>query len=542
MTTYDPSKYKHKPSPKHTLEEVLKSLQDLIRNDLLDTKAAVGDAEPPPNADDGESQSGQPPLAMDKPLLERATPVREDFAATTSESGPINLDAVMRSLKDLVSNELDTGEVSAPATDAEPETIEAPPPPYDAQDDQPDAGEIAPGEYTPDEFAPLDEELTLDETGPAAPPPPPMSAMPELPGDLAQEFIVEPEPAPAPEPPVETESVSPEKTRAGAQQELPFDAPPLPVVEARLPPREPAPASPLPSSHEPAVEAEAVMPETAGEPPAITLPVESEAALPTIDVEETFDAGAYFDTIPAPAETASPGSMATAVHAEETPATSEPARPDEPSAPEKKSPLELAIEPIVESTLTMPAVDFETVDLKPPQESPAPPVAAKSPTPENPPPASARETTTTPETAPAPATATETPPAPETKSETDNEAVPTATQEHTASAPGAEATPETAAEMPSTPAARPPPFNLDDIPVLKEVVAPPAGSALQTVPPMPGAEPRRPSPDRARDLVVRAVAKLNIEMRRTGGVGLDTKTILRLQQLIREELEKGGER
>ncbi|HYA39122.1 MAG TPA: hypothetical protein VEI74_12720 [Candidatus Methylomirabilis sp.] len=540
MTTYDPSKYKHKPSPKHTLEEVLKSLQDLIRNDLLDAKSAVGNAEPPPNSDAGESQSGQPTLEMEKPALERATPVREEFAPTTPESGPINLDAVMRSLKDLVSNELDTGEESAPAIDAEPETIDAPPPPFDAQQAQPDAGEIAPEEYTPEEFTPLDEELTLDETAEAAPAPPPTSAMPELPGEISEELIIEREPVPAPEPPAKTESVGPEITKAGAQQELPFDAPPLPAVEARLPPREPAPASPLPTSPEPAVDAEAVMPETSGEPPAITLAVEPEAALPTIDVEESFDAGVYFDTTPASAESASPGSVATTIHAEVTPVTPEPARPDEPPPPEEKPPLELAIEPTVESTLTMPSVDFETVDLKPPQESAAPPVAAESPMPENPPPATASETTMTPETTPAPAT--ETPPAPEIKSEPDNEAVQTATLELTASAPGVEASPETAAETPSTPAGSPPPFNLDDIPVLKEVVAPPAGSALQTVPPLPGAEPRRPSPDRARDLVVRAVAKLNIEMRRTGGVGLDTKTILRLQQLIREELEKDGKK
>jgi hypothetical protein len=54
--------------------------------------------------------------------------------------------------------------------------------------------------------------------------------------------------------------------------------------------------------------------------------------------------------------------------------------------------------------------------------------------------------------------------------------------------------------------------------------------------------PPLPAPDRARDLVVRAVAKLNVEMRKTGGAGLDTKTILRLQQLIRQELEKSGDK
>ncbi|HSH15610.1 MAG TPA: hypothetical protein VLD18_06235 [Verrucomicrobiae bacterium] len=82
-------------------------------------------------------------------------------------------------------------------------------------------------------------------------------------------------------------------------------------------------------------------------------------------------------------------------------------------------------------------------------------------------------------------------------------------------------------------------FNLDDIPVLNEVVAPPARSV--PTPATPPAPPL-PAPDRARDLVVRAVAKLNVEMRKTGGTGLDTKTILRLQQLIRQELEKDREK
>ena len=85
-------------------------------------------------------------------------------------------------------------------------------------------------------------------------------------------------------------------------------------------------------------------------------------------------------------------------------------------------------------------------------------------------------------------------------------------------------------------------IDLDDIPVLHEVVAPPAGSALAGGPVSPATEPPLPAPDRARDIVVRAVAKLNVEMRKSGGTGLDTKTILRLQQLIRRELEKDGEK
>ena len=93
---------------------------------------------------------------------------------------------------------------------------------------------------------------------------------------------------------------------------------------------------------------------------------------------------------------------------------------------------------------------------------------------------------------------------------------------------GAAATETSAAttEADNTPA--PESFSLEDIPVLNEIVAPPA--------------PPLPAPDRVREIVLRAVAKLNVEMRKSGGAGLDTKTILRLQQLIREEIEKGGER
>jgi len=78
----------------------------------------------------------------------------------------------------------------------------------------------------------------------------------------------------------------------------------------------------------------------------------------------------------------------------------------------------------------------------------------------------------------------------------------------------------------------------DNIPVLSEVVAPPARSKSKAKSKKPA--PPLPAPDRAREIVVRAVAKLNVEMRKSGSAGLDTRTILRLQKLIREELEKGG--
>src|SRR5512139_2622144 len=118
METSDP-KYKHKPSEKHTLEEVLKSLQDLIRNDLAEgasSAAKPGSAPTEPRQHEGAS----PATAHAKPRRDNASGLREDFAPVAPGSGPVNLDAVMRSLKDLIGNELNVGDTppTAPAETA----------------------------------------------------------------------------------------------------------------------------------------------------------------------------------------------------------------------------------------------------------------------------------------------------------------------------------------------------------------------------------------------------------------------------------------
>jgi|SRR3990170_2789930 len=81
MPTVD-HKPKHKPSEKHTLDEVLKSLQDLIRNDLIAADAPAAG---------GYENRPAPPTAG---------------AAVPRDAG--DLDAVLQSLKDLVTNELTT--------------------------------------------------------------------------------------------------------------------------------------------------------------------------------------------------------------------------------------------------------------------------------------------------------------------------------------------------------------------------------------------------------------------------------------------------
>lgn len=77
----------------------------------------------------------------------------------------------------------------------------------------------------------------------------------------------------------------------------------------------------------------------------------------------------------------------------------------------------------------------------------------------------------------------------------------------------------------------------DDIPVLQDVVAPPpAGghSGEASAPPI--------DPQKLRDLSIRAVARLNIELRKRGEPPLDARLIDRLQGLLREELEMAAKR
>jgi hypothetical protein len=288
-------------------------------------------------------------------------------------------------------------------------------------------------------------------------------------------------------------------------------------------------------------------------------------ALPTIDVEETFDESAYFEAEAKQTEASSADKLETqeiilsALDASLEPETAPPANeeaqsPAENAAPEPESDsskpeikLEIADEPATENLLNIPSVDFDVVEFELPREEPPPP----SQTIEAPAPADAilaQEITLDPGPLEILSLPEETKPGttreaegvrqgsrvhgPEDGKIPDHETTLPAAGETHATAPVTEpATPETTESI-----------DLDDIPVLHEVVAPPAGSALAGGPVSPTTEPPLPAPDRARDIVVRAVAKLNVEMRKSGGAGLDTKTILRLQQLIRRELEKDGEK
>lgn len=540
METTDP-KYKHKPSEKHTLEEVLKSLQDLIRNDLLDNDRAVAE------------KSGSAPIPGEaKPPREYIAPVREDFAPVNPAAGPVNLDAVMRSLKDLVSNELNVG--------GEPAAAEESPP---ARTEDHEASE-----KLADEFAPLDEELTFEESMEIVPPPRTAPTMPEIPGEISAEMLSEPEAEAAPAPPAPVPEIE-ANIAPGTQHQLLFEEAPPPATEPEPSTPDLAPKPEL----EPETGTDGTAPETTQETAVQDFPDASGDALPTIDVEETFDENAYFEAEAKQTEASSTDTQETqeivlsALEASLEPETAPPANgeaqiPAENPAPVSESAsgkpetkLEIADEPATEHLLNIPSVDFDAVEFKLPREEPPPPsrtIETPAPADESSPVATdaslAEEITLEPGPVEIQPPSAETKPGatpetegvrqgcrvhgPEDGKVPDTATAPPATGETHAPAPATEpSTPETPAS-----------FNLDDIPVLHEVVAPPAGSALAGEPVSPTTEPPLPAPDRARDIVVRAVAKLNVEMRKHGGAGLDTKTILRLQQLIRRELEKDGEK
>jgi hypothetical protein len=259
---------------------------------------------------------------------------------------------------------------------------------------------------------------------------------------------------------------------------------------------------------------------------------EAAEALPTIDVEESFDYSDNFSaatsgeiTPPASEETIDLSVEISPEPQTETPPVAEttaaPETEDSPVAPAEatgeKITLEIVDEPTPEKAYDKYSVEFDSSDLSPPP--PEPSLTAESETP-----AATTEADRSPAPEPETAAPTREAPAVEAKTETPP------TTEH----------PREARETPAP--EEPVSINLDNIPVLKDVVTPPGYGKRRKKTAAPATKPSLPAPDRAREIVVRAVAKLNVEMRKSGSAGLDTRTILRLQQLIRQELEKGGEK
>ncbi|MEK7207708.1 MAG: hypothetical protein AAB134_07495, partial [Pseudomonadota bacterium] len=177
---------------------------------------------------------------------------------------------------------------------------------------------------------------------------------------------------------------------------------------------------------------------------------------------------------------------------------------------------EIKIETPVPQAMSMPSIDFNTTSPETPGETNRPAAASSEPL-------------TLKNDSPMPSV--EFSPSPATPAKSDQDTPPGAENKTSVI--------ESAPKPITAPAEPPKQPKHDDIPVLQDVVDSPTGKiAVKEL----MAETPSPSPDRARDAIIRAVAKLNIELRKSGSSGLDPKLINRLQQFMREELEKSAKK
>lgn len=479
-------KPKHKPQKKRTLEDVLKSLQDLIRNDLVSAQP-VGQT---------WRESGRN---------------EKDAGAATNE--PDTFNKALFKLDQIINEKIIEPVKRAKETPPEPllpdEEIEIA---WDV--DEPvaqDTAEPSAGDIAEADLAALDRAAESFESIEIQPVEPPPGESLEAPNVVAP-----------PEPLVEQEPSLDVVAEPTAEPE-PIEE----VVAAALPTIEETPSEPT--------EIEVVAPPETLEEESIDLAPALESVEPP-DPQQRFDFNA-----PAPARAAAP--------VEPSPPASSPSGapiPTETSLDARagretpsKAPLE-----VVENPTSSPPEDIETVDLseearvaaekpKKPAEQPevhavesssagetdtftveytAEPTARKTAKPKDP---DAETATATHANTPA---KDDNPPPPE-------ELV---VKEQTPPPPPAEKAPDEAPEQQgTTPAPTESMSTPEEIPVLSEI----ADISAPAAPPLPDVA-------QARDIAIRVIAKLNIERRKLGEKPLDIKTIERLQQYLADALSK----
>jgi len=170
MTDFDPEKLKHKPNEKHTLDEVLKSLQDLIHNDLLKGERAQPEEPAAP-----EPEPAPSPAAEETPAA--AAPEEADPAAAIPDislpAADMPLGAVVQSLEELVKNDLSLSDESGPMPaaampDSEPPAAPAPAPAAPTIGQQAFSFDDT-GSSAPTEPGLIPAPLTVDEPEPSVP-------------------------------------------------------------------------------------------------------------------------------------------------------------------------------------------------------------------------------------------------------------------------------------------------------------------------------------------------------------------------------------
>jgi hypothetical protein len=472
-------KPKHKPQKKRTLEEVLKSLQDLIRNDLVSAQPQhsswreSGQAKNGSQATAAEADSFHQALfKLDQIINEKIVEPVEHARETPPE--PLLPDEELEI-------EWDAAAEPAPDGDADIGDIEAA-----------EAAEAADWDTESAQLEEIELQPLAPDTAPSA----------ELP--------VEPAPDATPEPKTESEPLA----------AVPEQIPPEPITAVI----ETAPAAPAE--------------EPAGEPPAAETEVSFDISqIETIDLSavqepiEPTDGQREFE-FATPREERNPAPAPPLESATSTAAV--------PEAVEEYGVAEGA--KATENAETASPEDSMTVDLSAPGEAEssnptaapeqpeAPAVEAKSGANTD---AFTVEFTVEPKPR-APAGAT----APDIETEVaDSARASTASAEAASQPPDESAVKKRSTPSDSTEPDKPPseggpaadetPSTEPSIPVLKDVAdlkAPPA--------------PPLPEVSQARDIAIRVIARLNIERRKSGEKPLDIKTIERLQQYLADALNK----
>lgn len=464
----------HKPSERHTVDEVLKSLQDLIRNEALED----GKPKTPPVAPADPAhprKRGRPRKVVIQDAAAAASGPRRRSSASLTEE----LNSVLASLNDLVNTDLD-GSPPRPAP-ARPAAHDRPM----ADDLQAAAEALMVGDETP-----------VDST------------------DITE--------------------LSLEEMAEGAEE-----------IEAAPPPEEPPPAQP----------AAAMTPAPAPKPSA-SLPGQME--LKVIEPGEWKETEAQPLTAPA-AKPASPAVAEKPRTARKEPAAKKTSGGQKPSTPATQPP---PAAPVVKSAPPVAEADQETIELgepeavtdlivsdgsvtdtvsrtsarEPPAEEPELELTLEDPTRRPPPSAPVIDREREKELSSLGLAEIDFSQVPETSSE---QFAAFASNAFSSDPPGHPHTvgldKDAGGHQTSRPAAgakspsgRSKELALDDsIPLLEDEVT-------------PGLPATSLDPKQARELAIRAIARLNIELRKAGERGLEVKTIQRLQALLREELEKAG--
>lgn len=471
----------HKPSERHTVDEVLKSLQDLIRNEALED----GKPKTPPAAPvdpDLPRKRGRPRKVVIQDAAATSTNPRRRSSASLTEE----LNSVLASLNDLVNTDL--GGSPARPVPAKPPTGGV----HMSEDLQAAAEALIVNEEAPTDSDDGVTELSFEEMAQdaeeieAAPPPEEPPAAKPAPANTAARA---PKPAASPRRQMELKVLEPGEWKETEPQPIaaPATKPAAAVAEKPRTARQEPAAKKTSGGQKPSTPAARPPPAAPVARPAPPVPEADQETIELGEPEAVTDLivgdGSVTDTVSRktpPAKSPVPAALP-AEEPELELTLEDPTRRERPSAPVIDHEREKEL-----SSLGLAEIDFSQVPETSSEQFAAFASSAFSSGP------SGHPHTVGPNT--------------DGGGRKTSKPVPA-----TASSSGRSAA-----------------LALDDsIPLLEDEVTPgPPATSLD--------------PKQARELAIRAIARLNIELRKAGERGLEVKTIQRLQALLREELEKAG--